>query len=91
MPDPVQLRALHPGSRFRAAEGYLAFGGSSDAGVLTVADSYDQPHAGNRVRTTDGRDLHPAMLVIPEDDEVEAARRRSDAENRRRRDWRASR
>jgi hypothetical protein len=65
-PHPVQLRALHPGSRFVVAEGYLAPGGSSDAGVLTVAPSDDQPRFGNRVRTTDGRDLHPAMLVIPE-------------------------
>lgn len=49
MSDTVQLRALHPGSRFRVAEGYLAPGGSSDAGVLTIAPSHEQPRTGNRV------------------------------------------
>jgi hypothetical protein len=66
MKPSVQLRALHPGSRVRVAEGYLARSGSSDAGLLTVAPANEQPQTGNRIRTTDGRDLHPVMLVIPE-------------------------
>jgi hypothetical protein len=56
----VKLHTLKPGDRFTVAAGYLAPGGSSDAGVLTVSD---RPAAQGRVATTDGRQLHAAMLV----------------------------
>lgn len=60
LPEPVALATLKPGDRFTVAQGYLAPGGSSDAGVLTVSDA----SAGwGRVATTDGRALIGATRV----------------------------
>lgn len=57
----VRLDTLQPGERFTVAPpSYLAPGGSSDAGVLTV----DRPLLSGHVTTTDGRTLHGSMLVI---------------------------
>lgn len=56
----VTLATLKPGDRFTVATGYLAPGGSSDAGVLTV-EGYSQ--GWGRIATTDGRALIGATRV----------------------------
>lgn len=62
--DPVKLNTLSIGQPFTVARGYLAPGGSSDAGVLYVAGSVGQDY---RIPTTDGRRLQACELVHPVD------------------------
>jgi hypothetical protein len=59
----VRLDSLSIGTRFTVADGYLAPGGSSDAGTLTVSGARTEP---GRIATTDGRALIGSTLVHPE-------------------------